>query len=164
MNAAIGIYDNHEKAVAAIVKLKESGYPAANLTLMGLTENETVDNAEYVSPVNPIKPAGLGIGVLAGTTLGILTGVGVFAIPGLGFLFGAGALAGAIAGFDIGIIGGGIATVLNTVGVKDEIAQKYHDALAAGKFLVVAHGSEEEVHKAEELLKELNTHSDYTKH
>jgi len=164
MNAAIGIYDNHEKAVAAIVKLKESGYPTANLTLMGLTEKETVDNAEYVSPVNPIKPAGLGIGVLAGTTLGILTGVGVFAIPGLGFLFGAGALAGAIAGFDIGIIGGGIATVLNTVGVKDEIAQKYHDALAAGKFLVVAHGSEEDVHKAEKLLKELNTYSDYTKH
>jgi hypothetical protein len=158
MNTTIGVYATHDKAVEAIIKLKEAGFPVSQLSLMGLMETEKVDEHKHVAPDNPLKPAGLGIGAVVGLTVGILTGVGVFAIPGLGFLFGAGAVAGAVAGFDFGIIGGGIATVLTTLGVKDDIAKKYHDTLAAGKFLVVAHGTDEETHKAKKLLHELDGH------
>lgn len=163
MNAAIGIYDNHELAVEAVEELKESGYPVEQLSIMGLTETEVVDKQMHVMP-NPINPAPLGAGTAIGTALGVLTGVGLFAIPGLGILCGAGALVGAFAGFDIGLIGGGIATALATVGVKNEVAKKYHDALASGKFLVVAHGHAEDVEKARALLHEHGTHNELDIH
>jgi hypothetical protein len=82
----------------------------------------------------------------------------------LGILCGAGALVGAFAGFDIGLIGGGVATALASVGVKHDISKKYHDALAAGKFLVVAHGHQADVDKAQSLLHAHGTHSELDTH
>jgi hypothetical protein len=160
MNSVIGIYEDHDAALSAIAQLHDKGYPVAQMTIMGLTETEVVDNELHVMQKNPIKVAGLGTGVALGTTVGILTGVGLFAIPGLGVLFGAGALVGAIAGFDFGLIGGGIASVLASVGVKDEIAEKYDTLLKAGKFLVVANGSKEEVANAKKHLHEHNSSSE----
>lgn len=164
MNATIGIYDTHDLAVEAVRKLKDGGYPASQLSIMGVAETEVVDDQMHIIEKNPLKVGGLGAGALVGTTLGVLTGVGIFAIPGLGFLFGAGALVGAIAGFDFGLIGGGIASALTTVGVKDENAEKYHDALEQGKFLVIAHGTEEDVNRAKDLLHEHGTHENLVIH
>ncbi|MCW3122047.1 MAG: hypothetical protein JWQ38_1539 [Flavipsychrobacter sp.] len=164
MNATIGIYDNHDLAVEAVQKLKDANYPVNQLSIMGKAQEEGVDSEMHITPKSPIKVAGLGVGTALGTTLGVLAGVGVFAIPGLGFLYGAGALVGAIAGFDFGLIGGGIASVLATVGVKDENMKKYHDALDAGKFIVVAHGSEEDVNKARMELHTHGTHHDIDLH
>ncbi len=164
MNATIGIYDNHDLAVEAVIKLKEADFPVNQLSIMGLSQTEDVDKEMHITPHNPIKTAGLGTGTVIGTTLGILTGVGMFAIPGVGFLYGAGALVGAIAGFDIGLIGGGIASALTTVGVTDENSKKYHDALVAGKFLVVAHGDQKLVNQAKDLLHEHGTHDDMEMH
>jgi hypothetical protein len=161
MNAAIGIYENHDLAVDAVIHLREDGFPTSQLSIIGLSETEVVDEENHVVPKSPIAAAsvGVGTGVALGTAVGILTGVGIFAIPGLGMLYGAGALVGAIAGFDFGLIGGGVAAVLATVGVKDDNAEKYHDLLAAGKFLVVAEGSEDEVQRARNLLHTHGKHS-----
>lgn len=156
MDAMIGIFDNHDKAVEAVQELKESNYPVNHITIMGKASTEVIDKDMHIMPKNPINVASLGTGTAIGTALGVLTGAGIFAIPGLGFLYGAGALIGAIAGFDFGLIGGGIAAVLATIGVKDENARKYHDALEQGKFLVIAHGDKDEVAKAKEILREHN--------
>lgn len=164
MNATLGIYDNHDLAVEAVRTLKEGNYPVAQLSIIGLAETETVDEEMHITTKNPLKVASLGAGTLVGTTLGILTGVGIFAIPGIGFLYGAGALVGAIAGFDLGLIGGGVASVLATVGVKDENAEKYHDALVAGKFVVVAQGNEQDVARALEILHAHDTHEHVETH
>jgi len=164
MNATIGIYDSHDLAVEAVQKLKDSGYPVSQLSIIGLAETEAVDKEAHITAKSPLKVAGLGVGTVVGTTLGILTGIGIFAIPGLGFLYGAGALVGAVAGVDFGIIGGGIASALATVGVKDDTSKKYHDALAAGKFIVIAHGSQEDADKAKDLLHEHGTHDEITSH
>lgn len=162
MNTAIGIYDDHELAVAAVKRLKESDFPMDHLTIMGKAETEVVDKDLNITPKNPISLVGLGTGTAVGTALGILAGVGIFAIPGLGFLYGAGALVGAFAGFDFGLIGGGIASVLTTIGVKDENEQKYHNALEAGKFLLIVHGNEEDVNNARAILHLHGTHNDIT--
>jgi hypothetical protein len=164
MNTTIGIYNNHELAVAAVQKLKDSNFPMNLLSIMGKGETEVVDDDLHLLPQNPISVAGIGTGTVIGTALGILTGVGLFAIPGIGFLYGAGALVGAIAGFDIGLLGGGIAAVLATIGVKDENAKKYHDALMEGKFLLIVHGSEADVNNAKAILHILGTHTDIEGH
>lgn len=165
MHATIGIYENHELAVAAVKELKEAGYPLSQLSIMGRGETEVLDEDMQAMPKEPYTQSGAKVGTTTaiGTALGILTGVGVFAIPGLGFLYGAGALVGAIAGFDFGLMGG-IAALLATMGVKDENAKKYHDALAAGKFLVIADGAEADVERARTILHAHNTHHDLMLH
>lgn len=164
MNATIGIYDNHDLAVDAVKKLKEHDYHMSKLTIMGKMEDEAVDQDLHIITKNPIKVAGVATGTTVGTVLGVLMGIGIFSIPGLGFLYGAGALVGAIAGFDFGLLGGGIASVLATVGVKDENAKKYHDALNAGKYLVIVHGTQEDMVRAKAILHEHGTHNDITSH
>lgn len=164
MNATIGIYDTHDLAVEAVSKLKEGGYPVNQLSIMGLMKTEVVDNEMHVMEKNPLRLEGVSIGTLAGTTLGILTGIGVFAIPGLGLLFGAGAVIGAIAGFDIGLLGGSVVSALESIGVKNENMKKYHDALAEGKFIVIAHGSATLIEQARQELDEHGTHQDIEVH
>ena len=159
MNAAIGVYDSHDKAVAAVQELKESGYPVKQLSIIGKADVETVDNGMHVTPKNPLNMTGLGVGLGVGTAVGILTGVGLFAIPGFGFLYGAGALVGAIAGFDFGLLGGGAASVLTTVGVEDTDTKKYQEHLAEGKYLLVANGNKEEVDKAISILESHGQHT-----
>jgi uncharacterized membrane protein len=152
MNTTIGVFDNHELAVEAVHKLKEANYPVSHLTIMGKVATEIIDEDLHITPKNPLSVATLGTGTVIGTILGILTGAGIFQIPGLGFLYGVGALIGAIAGFDFGLIAGGIASVLATLGLKDSNARKYRDELVQGKFLVVAHGDQTEVDQAKLLL------------
>jgi hypothetical protein len=164
MNATIGVYDNHDLAVAAVQELKEAGYPVSQISIMGLMETEAVDDKMHVMPKSSVKKGGLEVGTVLGTTLGVLTGIGMFAIPGVGFLYGAGALVGAIAGFDLGLIGGGVASALQTVGIKDDLAKKYHDDLVAGKYLVIAHGTREHVNEARQILDAHDTHEEIGTH
>src|SRR5262249_43243551 len=106
---------------------------------------------------------GVGIGVLAGSTLGVLTGVGVFAIPGVGFLFGAGGLVGAIAGVDFGLIGGGIFSGLFFRLYKED-HEKNDQYLKEGKFLLIIHGSEKETEHAKEILHQHGEHIELQRH
>jgi hypothetical protein len=64
-------------------------------------------------------------GAILGPILGILTGVKLFAIPGLGFLFGIGAVLGALAGFSLGIVGGGVITLIAILAIKSSAVLKY---------------------------------------
>ncbi|MBX2905574.1 MAG: hypothetical protein KF744_06015 [Taibaiella sp.] len=164
MNTTIGVYADHTAAVEAVKQLKQQGFPPEHLTIMGKTETEEVDKKTNVTPEYPINVAGVGVGTAVGTALGVLTGVGVLAIPGVGFLYGAGALIGAVAGFDFGLIGGGIATWLANMGVKDENARKYNDALMEGKFLLIAHGDEKLVDEARHKLAAIGGHEQVAKH
>jgi len=164
MNATIGVYDNHDLAVEAVEKLKDSGYPVSHLSIMGLAETEVIDDKMHIMPKSTVKAGGLGAGLVIGTTLGILTGIGIFAIPGVGFLYGAGAVIGAIGGFDFGLMGGGLASALVTIGIKDDNEKKYHDALVAGKYLVIAHGDQENVDKAKGVLEGHGTHEEINTH
>ena len=151
MDATIGIYNNHDLAVGAVKVLKDSGYPVSQLSIVGIAETEVIDNEMHIMPKNPLKVKGLGAGALIGATIGLFTGIGVFTIPGLG---------GTIAGIDFGLIGGGVASVIATLGITDSNVQLYHDALQEGKFLVVVHGKDDEINKAKAILVQHNTHNE----
>src|ERR1043165_8302231 len=151
MNTVIGIYDDHELAVDAVRQLKGSGFPLGLVTIMGKAREEVIDEQMHIMEKSPINVVGVGTGTAIGAALGILTGVGIFAIPGLGFLYGAGALVGAIAGIDFGLISGGIISALTLPGMKTEAAKKYETELEEGKTLVIVHGDAEHVHRASDI-------------
>src|SRR5262249_33689784 len=123
------------------------------------------------SPADTKMTKGIGkevtIGAAVGSIVGALTGVGLFAIPGLGFLYGAGAILGAIAGLDFGLLGGGIAGVIGALaipGIKDDHHQKYDSHLQKGHYLLIVQGSETEAKQANDLLYSLGHHTEINVH
>lgn len=159
MKTQVAIYDSHEKAIKAIEELNKNKFPMKHVTLLG--QAEVVDDHIHIKSIEGVKASPLLVGVGAGTIVGILTGIGVFAIPGFGFLYGAGALIGAFAGLDFGILTGGLGTILTNIGMKKDHIIKFNEHLKEGKFLVVVNGPKEEVDKAKEILHAHGEHSDY---
>lgn len=160
MRTVVGTYDDHHDAVEAVRHLKAAGFNTKQISLIGKVKDTAglEDVAEDDSARMKIAGAELGVTAIAGSTIGLLTGIGIFAIPGLGFLFGAGALVGAIAGFDIGLIGGGIISALTLPGVKGDTAKQYEKEVSEGKLLLIVQGTETEVHEAERVLSSHGKH------
>lgn len=152
MKSTISVYDTHDKAIEAVQELHKAGFSTKHVTLLG--QAEIKDEHMQIKTVNPGKVAvtEVGIGAVVGPVIGALAGAGIFAIPGLGFLFGAGALVGAIAGFDFGIIGGGLVSALTMLGLKSDAASLYEQHLKEGKFVVIVHGTMDEITKAKDIL------------
>lgn len=163
MKTTVGVYDTKDEIVDAINMLKENGFPSKKMSVLGRV---TIEDADLQADEKLFDKAGkrVGISALVGSTIGILSGVGIFAIPGLGFIFGAGALVGAIAGFDLGLIGGGLISGLSLANVHGDIAEKYEDKIREGKFLLIVQGSEEELKKALEVIHKHGKHLDVNTH
>lgn len=162
MKSTVGIYKTHEEAFEAVKALQKNGLSVKNLSIIG--KADVVEDHLRVRSTDPAAAAGVSVGAIAGPILGVLTGVGIISIPGFGFLFGAGALVGALAGFDMGIVGGGIVTLLTTLFTNKEKVVRYHEHLNEGKFLVVAQGTEEEVDQAKGILSDHGQHIELHTH
>jgi hypothetical protein len=171
MKATIGVYDNHDKALEAVNELKVAGFPENKISVLGHAtgehhevdpgeneEGEGVDSDNAFQKPMRVAATGVGISLVLGPVLGALAGVGLLAVPGLGILVGAGALAGAIAGLDAGLVGGGIITALAIARVNKHHEDLYQEHLQEGRFLVVAQGSEDEIEHARQVLHEHDEH------
>lgn len=156
MDAKVAIYDNHDKALAAVNKLKDADFPIKKVSIIG--KADIVDNHLHIHSLEAVKNAPLAIGAVAGPVVGALTGLGIFAIPGFGFLYGAGAIIGALGGFDLGIAAGGILTLLATAGIQHDTAVRLEEHIRNGNFAVIVHGNAAEVSEAEKILHTEGTH------
>ncbi len=162
MKSVIGIYDTYEKAVNAIKQLKSAGFPVKQITIIG--QGQIVDGEAHAKPFSSIAVKEISIGAAIGSILGVLTGVSVFAIPGLGFLYGAGVLFGGFAGFEAGMLGGGIAAVLTYIGIEIIGDNRYDQHLNQGNFMLIIHGNQEEIENAKRLLEEFGEHIERNDH
>ena len=149
MKKSISIFDSHDQAVKALVELRESGVNMSKVSLVG--QAEVVNDNIQVKSNTALVAAPVAAGTVLGTTLGVLTGVGLFAIPGLGILFGAGAVIGALAGFQVGVLTGGFASILVDLGVQDDHVE-YEQHLKEGRFLLFYDGSDEEIDHVERII------------
>lgn len=150
MKSQIAVYDTHDKAVSAIKRLSQENFSMDHVSLLG--KAEVIEDHIQVKSLDTIKKTPAVIGMGAGTLLGLLSGVGVFAIPGFGFLYGAGALVGIIAGLDLGLIAGGMISLLSFTGLKEEEVVKCQEHLKEGKFMVIVKGAQEEIERAKHIL------------
>jgi hypothetical protein len=96
------------------------------------------------------------IGAFWGGFWGLLFGSAAFAIPGLGPVLVAGPLvAWIIAGLEGAAVVGGVSAVgagLVSIGIPKDSVLKYDVALKTDKFVLVVHGSAEEVDKAKDII------------
>ncbi|PKB18241.1 hypothetical protein [Flavobacterium sp. 5] len=150
MKSQIAIYDTHEKAVDAIKKLSHENFSMDHVSLLG--KAEVVENHIHIKSLDTIRKTPAVIGMGAGTLLGLLSGIGVFAIPGFGFLYGSGALVGIITGLNIGLVVGGLVSLLSFNGIKEEEVVKCEEHIKYGKFIVIVKGAIQEIERAKQIL------------
>lgn len=150
MKAKIALYESHQEAIDAISQLNASGFPVNKVSLVG--KAEIIDDHMHVTSLEKVKNTPVALGVIAGPVIGVLSGIGIFAIPGFGFIYGAGAVIGLIAGLDIGLLGGGLLTLLLTMGISRDEIVSYEQHVRDGKFLVVVNGTKSEILEAEKIL------------
>jgi hypothetical protein len=96
------------------------------------------------------------LGALWGGLGGILVGTAFFLIPGVGPVLIAGPLAAYIVSAVEGaVVVGGLSAIgagLFSIGIPKNSVLKYEAALKADKFLVIAHGTREEVQHARHII------------
>jgi uncharacterized membrane protein len=161
-NTIVGVYDTHHAAIAALKALKESGLPVENISF--ISKADIIEGKLHANISDNEANVPVEIGVVLGPVLGILSGLSIIAIPGLGFLYGAGALIGAFIGFDFGLIGGGITTMLIKLGINKDKAATYQEHLEKGKYIITISGTDEIVEKAKATLHTLGLHIDLQHH
>jgi heat induced stress protein YflT len=150
-SAVVALYDTHTEAEAAVRELQKSGFDMQKLSIIGkdyYTEEEVVG---YYTTGDRMKAWGKA-GAFWGGLWGMLFGAAVFMIPGIGPLLAAGPVVGWIVGALEGaaVVGGlsALGAGLFSVGIPKDSVIKYEAQIKAGKFVVVAHGSLDEVSKA----------------
>jgi hypothetical protein len=96
------------------------------------------------------------LGAFWGGFWGLLFGSAMFFVPGIGPLIVFGPLVGWIVGALEGaaVVGGlsALGAGLYSIGIPKDSVMKYETALKSDKFLVIAHGTADEVAKAKSIL------------
>jgi uncharacterized membrane protein len=152
----VAVYPDHASAEAAVRLLHENGFEMKDLSIVGRDFQVTEEPVGFVS-AGDYAAAGAGTGAWVGGLFGLLVGAAFVILPGVGPVVVAGplsaALLGGIEGALAGAALGGLAGALLGWGVPKEQAIKYEAQVKAGKFLVVARGTPEEITNAEGLLR-----------
>ena len=154
-NAVVGIYTAHTDAEAAIKELQKSGFDMQKLSIVGKDYQTEEHVIGYYNAGDRMKFWGTR-GAFWGGFWGLLFGSAFFFIPGIGplIVFGplvswlVGALEGAVVVGGLSALGAG----LYSIGIPKDSILAYESALKSDKFLVMAHGTADEVATAQRVL------------
>jgi len=153
--SAIGVYDSISKAEEAIHTLDHGGFPIKQVSIVAQNLESENQVHGYVT-VGDVAKGGASTGAWLGGLFGLLVGAAFVWVPGFGPLLVAGPLAAAILGGIEGVVAGsasgGLLGALVGWSVSKRHILKYEEHVKGGKYLVVAHGSAEEVAKAGDIL------------
>ena len=158
-SAAVAIYNTHTEAETAIRALEKSGINMKKLSILGKDYHAEENVIGYYNAGDRMKFWGK-LGAFWGGIMGLLFGSALFFIPGVGHIVALGPAGGLILGaVENAIIVGGLSALgagLFSIGIPKNSVVKYETAVKADKFLVIFHGTEEEVKDARERLHETN--------
>ena len=154
-NAVVGIFNSHTEAEKSIKELQKAGFDMKKLSIVGKDYHTEEHVIGYYNAGDRMKVWGK-LGAFWGGFWGLLFGSALFVIPGIGPLIVFGPLVGWIVGALEGavVVGGlgALAAALYSIGIPKDSSVKYETALKSDKFLVIAHGTADEVAKAKSIL------------
>jgi hypothetical protein len=163
--AVIGVFGDSDAAQAAVERLAAADFPVDRISIVGKDlQSETRVNG-FVTTGDIAGPSAA-TGAWVGGLFGLLAGSALLFIPGAGPLVVLGPLAAAAVGAAQGaLLGGGVGAVLGHFVAKEHIP-KYEQLVRAGSYLVVVHGTEDDVARARQVLVEAGStdvqrHDDY---
>lgn len=155
-NSLVAIYETHAQAEQAVKELQRSGYDMKKMSIVGKDYQTDEHVVGYYNTGDRMKYWGK-MGAFWGGIWGMLFGAAFFIIPGVGPILVAGPLVAWIVGaLEGAVVVGGLSALgagLYSIGIPKDSVVKYETALKADKFLLLAHGTAEEVAKAREILR-----------
>jgi uncharacterized membrane protein len=154
-NAVVAVLPTHTEAEAAIKELNNAGFNMKQLSIVGKDYHIDEHVVGYYNAGDRMKYWGK-LGAFWGGLWGMLFGSALFFIPGIGPLMIAGPLVTWIVGaLEGAVVVGGISALgagLYSIGIPEDSILKYETAIKSGRFIVVAHGTADEVAKAKQIL------------
>jgi len=154
-NAAIAVYNTHTEAEAAIKELQKSGIDMKKLSILGKDYHAEENVVGYYNAGDRMKFWGK-LGAFWGGLWGLLFGSALFFVPGIGHVVALGPVGGMIVGaLENAVIVGGLSALgagLYSIGIPKDSIIKYETAVKADKFLVIVHGTKEDVKRAKEVI------------
>lgn len=162
---AVGVFPHRREAEAALSELRDAGFNMNQVSLVGRDadgEGAGRGNLTDRTQTDEGAKAGAATGGALGGLTGLLVGLGALAIPGVGPVIAGGALATALAttaaGGAIGAAAGGVTGALVGLGIPDDRARFYNDRVTRGDYLVMVDGTEDEIRRAEAILRRRGIH------
>ena len=154
-NSVVAIFNIHTEAEAAVKELQKAGFDMKKLSIVGKDYHSEEHVVGYYNTGDRVKYWGK-LGAFWGGLWGLLFGSALFFIPGIGPIVVGGPLVAWIIGALEGavVIGGlsAIGAALYSMGIPKGSVLKYETSLKSNQFLLVAHGTREEVEKAKTIL------------
>jgi hypothetical protein len=158
-NSIVAVYPSHPAAEAAIKELQKSGFDMKKLSIVGRDYHTDEHVIGYYNAGDRMKYWGK-MGAFWGGIWGMFLGAGFFLIPGFGPLLVAGPLVAWIVGaLEGAVVVGGLSAVgagLYSLGIPKDSILRYERALKTDKFVLIAHGSLDEITRAKEILNGTN--------
>jgi uncharacterized membrane protein len=154
-NSVVATYNTHTNAEDAVKELQKAGFDMKQLSIVGRDYHTDEHVVGYYNAGDRMKHWGI-FGAFWGGIWGLLFGSAFFWIPGVGPLLIAGPLVAIILGGLEGaaVVGGlsALGAALFSIGIPKDSIVKYETALKAGKFLLIAHGTPENVTTAKSIV------------
>ena len=150
-NTAVAVFHSHETAEEAIRDLQKRGFDMQRLSIVGKDYHTEEHVVGYYNTGDRMKSWGQH-GAFWGALWGVLFGSAFFVLPGIGPVLMAGPLVAVIASALEGaaVVGGfsALGAALASIGVPENSVVQYEAELKVGKFLVIVHGTHDEVQRA----------------
>ena len=151
----VAMHPTHTAAEATIRELQHAGFDMKRLSIVGKDCHTEEHVVGYYNVGDRMKYWGK-LGAFWGGVWSLLFGSAFFFIPGLGPLVVAGPLVQVIVSVLEGaVVVGGMSALgagLYSIGIPKDSILQYETALKTNAFLLVAHGSAQELARAKELL------------
>jgi len=149
------IFNTHIEAEQAIQSLSRAGFDMKKLSLVGKGYHTEEHPLGFYTTGDRIKTWG-GMGAFWGGIWGLLFAPAVFFLPGLGLMAMAGPIVAAlVSGLEGAVVVGGLSALgaaLIQIGMPKDQVIKYETALKVDKYVLLVHGSAEEVAKVHTVL------------
>jgi hypothetical protein len=156
----VSVFENSADVRKAVDALIKGGVSKEAISVIGKGNEEVIEDIELEKENADILVWGEQ-GAFWGALLGLLMGGVFFIVPGFGPIVAAGPVVSALAGMLGGALTGGAAVALAAAliewGIGEAEAKRYEKLVKENKLLLMVHGDEEIVKKAEEILSKQNT-------
>lgn len=154
-NSVVEVFDTHEQAEKAVKALQGAGVDMKSLSIAGKELHSEEHVVGYYNTGHRMKYWGK-VGAFWGGVWGLLFGSALFAIPGIGPVLVAGPLVGwIVAALEGAVVVGGVSAIgagLVSIGIPKNSVIEYEVALKSDKFLLIVHGTQDEVYAARIIL------------
>lgn len=158
-DAVVAVFADHPAAEEAVKKLVASGFAMQNLSVVGQGYHSEEKVVGFYNAGDRVKFWGIR-GAFWGGFWGLFLGGLFVSIPGVGSLVAVGYVTAALIGaVENAIVLGGLSALgaaLFSIGIPKDSIIAYEGALKADGFLVMAHGTAEEVARAQSVLATAN--------